>query len=239
MKRITLAKNKTIFLISLSFLLTWQISCSKIQAPEKSLQEIPLDSGTWKTSCYSITSNGSIVEYFNMEYQFTSTNSSYKSSFKGYSDSSCSTPKYNLEAIGTYSLSNMRGTSNKDSYSSYDPLYTMYDIDTTNKGVTAVAMTADKVTAWNTSNYCGINTWTLNTKVDISGKTCNGSVVPEIGAIDYDVIKYYFTEEFLREHYETIPVGSLTFGKYQEGADGKTPTTRKNTIETKYFYKKY
>lgn len=231
-------KNKILFIICLNLLLTWQISCSKIQAPEKSLQEIPLDSGTWKTSCYSITSNGSVVEYFSIEYQFTSTNSSYISTFKGYSDSSCSISKYSLEAIGTYSLSNMRGTSNKDSYSSYDPLYTMYDIDTTNQGVKAVALTADQVTAWNTSNYCGINTWSLNTKAEVSGKTCNGSIVPEIGAIDYDIIKYYFTDEFLREHYETIPPGSLTFGKSQTGADGKTPGTRKSSIETRFLYKK-
>lgn len=54
-------------------------------------------------------------------------------------------------------LSNMRGASNKDSYSSYDPLYTMYDIDT----------------------------------------------------IDYDVIKYYFTEEFIKEYFETIQCKSL------------------------------
>lgn len=239
MKIINLEKNKTIFIINLCLLLTWQISCSKITAPEKSLQEIPLDSGIWKTSCYSITSNGSIIGYFNIEYQFVSSNSSYTSSLNGYSDSSCSISKYTLEAIGTYSLSNIRGTSNKDSYSSYDPLYTMYDIDTTNQGVTAIALTADQVTAWNTSNYCGINTWTLNTKVEVSGKTCNGSVVPAIGAIDYDVIKYYFTEEFLREYLEKILTGSLTFGKSQDGADGKTPATRKNTIETKYLYKKY
>lgn len=232
---------KLIFQLFLGLYLIWQSACAKITYPsqEKSLQEIPLDGGVWKSSCFSIISNNVISGYIRIEYQFDGVNKSYISFLKGFSDGNCTMSTYNLEAIGTYTLSNMRGTSNSNSYSNIEPLYTMYDIDSTNQSVKAVALTSSQVTAWNTNSYCGINSWTINTQIEISGSTCNDSAVPAIGTVDYDIIKYYFTSKAnLGIESSTIPEKSLTFGKSETGADGKTPATRKTTEETYFLFSK-
>lgn len=193
-------------------------------------QEIVI-AGIWKTSCLFTTTGTA-----KMQNQFVAAGNTFTSSLTTYNDSICGTAAYSMIQTGTYRLSNLRGTSGGGYDTNLLGSNSIADIDATNLSIKAMALSSAQVTSWNSESYCGINTWTLNMALEISGATCRGVAIPAVGYVDYDIIEYIFSAP--ASSYGSQMAGYSYFGLTETGADGKTATTRRKKINGNIGYKK-
>lgn len=230
----TTLNHQFFFLI---FFLITSVSCTKTTEtdPASSLpkaQDIPLSGGTWKTSCMAAISGQSLK----IQYQFISLDSSYTSTLDLYSDSNCSMSIVTIVNIGTYTLGSPQGTSDGLFKPTEVDYYSVSQIDFTNKGITITPSSSAQVNYLNMQNFCGRNSWALNTPIDISGLTCNGSHIPDIGSIDYDIAQYYFSVK--SNSFASATPGNLYFGLSEAGADGTSATSRRKSFNGNIIYRK-
>lgn len=158
--------------------------------------------GVWKTACFSLDSGSSAL-------RLVVSNSTLVQTKYYFSDISCETPTYQIESTFKLSLPG-RATSPSNAYK--------YSIS--NQSASVLPKSSATASSFNSSGFCGISGWSVDTKQDISGKTCNGLLnylnIP--GSVLYTIY--------------TLTSDTLTFGPCgQSGSttdcssDSKRPTT--------------
>ena len=128
--------------------------------------------GTWITGCYAINS-----EYAKETFTLSGTTVSSKADY--YSDASCTTLDNRFS--GTYTnvvigdnVTFTDGTSGRK---------ISYDVQATEVTIFSATTTS----LYNSASYCGLTNWTTNTAVDITGKTCLGTVMDVKNTTKYNL----------------------------------------------------
>ncbi|MBL7544084.1 MAG: hypothetical protein JNL11_09715 [Bdellovibrionaceae bacterium] len=222
----------------LVLLLFFSISCTKtaMDSPASSLpkaQDIPLAGGVWKTACLAAVSGQSIK----MQIQFVSSGATYTNTLDIYNDSSCNTSVVTMVHTGTYLIGSPKGTSDGQFKSTEVDYYSVSDIDFTNQSINITPSSSGQVNYLNNQNFCGRNSWSLNTSVEVSGLTCLGSYLSDVGDVDYDIVEYYFSVKSNPLVANTAP-GNLYFGLSEAGANGASASARRKTFNGNIVYRK-
>lgn len=175
-------------------------------------EEVDLSSivGTWnlKPSCKQSATSG----YISMQLVYSE--ASFAQTVSVYSDLNCSVPILTIAISGTYITSNLTSTM-LEYRADLDSTLAVYQITPNSSGL---------ATDYNTSSYCGYNNWQLNVPKDVTGRNCDGTIIPSVGAVEYsffEKVKVGYTmlgTEFAPD--------DLYFGTKDSTHDGTSPTQR-------------
>jgi hypothetical protein len=99
-----------------------------------------------------------------------------------------------------------------------------FELDYTLEKIFFLFSSADAVRQANDYVYCGINDWRINVPREVTGKDCSGTIY-RAGDVTYDLVR--------------IDQGrKLFFGNFEDGYDGKSPSTRPISIDPHQAYLK-
>jgi hypothetical protein len=193
------------------------LSCKK--KIEDSSKDTAL-TGSWnfKSGCKSITGG-----YAKENYVFTDVDVTQTVSV--YSDSNCSAPLISVIITGQYQVSNLVSDFFKDKW----------DLDSTLGTYSIELKSSSIVTSYNTASYCGYNNWTINTKKNVAGLNCGGTVMPSAGVVEYGFVVFVKQFESGGPFTSTYP-GDMYFGSGDSTHDGTSLEQRFNVHNLTYIY---
>jgi len=142
----------------------WKGGCETSTSSTGTLDDLQ---GTWITSCYKDENDLDGPTHIKESFKVSGTNITSKTTY--FTDASCADPM--LDADGTFSNLHIG-----DKIALAGEI-TGYQITYTLQTYTNTLLSSKITDSFNTDNYCGI-TWTMNTAVDILGKTCDGNSNP-------------------------------------------------------------
>ncbi len=174
--------------------------------------------GTW--SLREVCKYSSASGYVKMDQVYT--NSTFDQTATIYSDSVCTVPLVAINLTGTYFTSNYKSTTAEEGM----------DIDSTLSGYLATAKSSTLVSTYNTNSYCGFSDWQINVAKSLLGRTCDGSVMPSAGTIEYS---------FYRKSKISImgqQIGDLLFGTDDASHNGTSPSQRYVVLDGTFPLKK-
>jgi hypothetical protein len=161
---------KTVLVLIFSLLAT-ACSIEEIQ-DELGVEYEPTESiegATWVTEC--IATGSSTFQKRTISFS----NGTYTQTTLAYSDL-CETADVEIKEIGGYKL---LGPTRDDSI--------MIKLDRTIAQYLVKPLVSSVSSAYYSASLCGISNWALGAAQDLTGKTCNGSVMPTLGQTIYDL----------------------------------------------------
>lgn len=192
---------------------------------KKKLEDASTDTaltGDWnlKTVCTSISGGYAKENYIFTDVDFTETASIY-------SDSNCTVPLINVIITGQYQVSNLVSDFFKDKW----------DLDSTLGTYSIELKSSSIVTSYNTASYCGFNNWTINTKKNVAGLNCGGTVMPSAGTIAYGFV-VFVNHDSISGPFGNTYSGDMYFGSGDSTHDGSSPAQRYNVHNMTYIFVK-
>ena len=161
-----------------------------IRTPDNTVLE-----GTWKTSC--LTSGAYTII---MSIEITGTTGVYKQEWHG--GSGCSTDVWTTEDTYTsYTVGNK--IDYEDNTSGYH-IYGVLD------SYTDVPLHSLITTSYNNDTWCGYDDWVINTKKDVTGKTCGTETFDNKSTEGYSISKLVGTSLNVSSWYKTNIADSIS-----------------------------
>ena len=181
---------KKIYFAILFSLILLIFGCSKeddkktnfVRTPDNTVLE-----GTWKTGC--ITSGAYTII---MSIEITGTTGVYTQEW--HSGSGCSTDVWTTE--DTYTSYTVGKKIYFDDESGYE-IYAVLD------SYTDVPLTSAATTEYNDITWCGYDDWVINTKKDVTGKTCGTDTFDNKSTEGYSISKLVGTSLNVSSWYKT------------------------------------